>query len=119
MSLVSEFPAAGALDEVDLLNPFGAEAGGMEKKEGAASEFLEMGFIGIRDTEADVASGCVWNAISVSPGGSFYKYSISNDRVGFTDFFFQFCIGDLDKFTGGGSSVLISGSVFISYPFLG
>ena len=39
VSLVSELPAAGALDKVDLLNPFGAEAGSVEEEEGVASEF--------------------------------------------------------------------------------
>ena len=118
VSFVSEFLATGALDEVDLLDPFGAEAGSVEEK-GAASEFLKMGFVWVRDTEADVAVGCVGNAISVGPGRSFYEYGISKDGVGFTDFIFQFHVGDLDKFAGRCSSVLVCGCVLIGNPFMG
>ena len=71
VGLVSKFPAAGALDEVDFLDPFGTEAGCVEEEKGEVSEFLEVGFIGVRNAEADVAVGCVWNAFSVGPGWSF------------------------------------------------
>ena len=78
-----------------------------------------MGFVGVRDAEVNIASGCVGNAVSVGPGGSFYEYSISKDGVGFIDLVFQFHVSDLDKSARRGSSVLICGGVFISDPFLG
>ena len=76
VGLVSKFPAAGALDEVDFLDPFGTEAGCVEEEKGEVSEFLEVGFIGVRNAEADVAVGCVGNAISVGPGRSLDRKSV-------------------------------------------
>ena len=37
VNFVTELPASGTLDEVDLLNPLGAEAGRMEEEDGFAN----------------------------------------------------------------------------------
>ena len=119
VSFVSKFPATGALDEVDLLDPFGAEAGSVEEEKGRAGEFLEMAFVGVGDAEANVATGCVRDAVTVGPGWSFYEYGISKDGVGFSDFFFEFRVSDRYKFSGGGSEVLVNRGILVGDPSLG
>ena len=79
VNLVAEFPATGALDEVDLLDPLGAEAGGVEEEDRFANQGLEVGFIWVQDTEADIAMGFSWDTVSVGPCWSFYKYGIFKD----------------------------------------
>ena len=119
VGFVSEFPTAGTLDEVDFFYPLGAEAGSVEEEEGRASEFLEVGLIRVRDTEANVATGCVWDAVTVGPGWSFYEHGISKYGVGLADLFLELCVSDRHELSGRGSKVFIDWGVLVSHPSLG
>ena len=76
VDLVTEFPATWALGESDFFNPLGAHAGGVEEEERVTSEGFEVGFIWVRDAEADVSFGAGWDAISVGPVWSFKEGSL-------------------------------------------
>ena len=64
------------MSELDFFDPLGAHAWGVEEEERVASESLEVGFVWVRDAEADVSFGASWDAIAVGPVWAFKECSL-------------------------------------------
>ena len=116
---VSKFPASVALDEVDLLNPFGEEAGGVEEDEWVSSEGSEVVLFGVWDAEAYVAALVVGDSVSVGPGWAFEEDNVLKDGMGCSDLVFQFFWGDLGEVSWDHTGVLVWGCVGLRDPSLG
>ena len=113
VDFVSEFPASGALDEVDLLSPLRDSAGSVEYDEGVGSECLDFGFVRVGNGEGDVRLLGVGVRLTSSAGPvwSFDEGGVSEEGVGCSEFLLdvQFC--DWYKRAMWHSGVLIDHSV--------
>ena len=107
------------MGELDFFDPLGAHAEGVEEEEGVVSESLEVGFVWVKDAEADITFGASWDTVLVGSVWSFEEGSLSEEGVGFVEFCFNISGGDLDEFTWAHASVDIDHSFFINNPLLG
>ena len=119
MNFVAKFPAAGALDKVDLLNPLGTVAGGVEEEDGFADKGLKVCLVWVRNTEADIAAGFSGNSISVGPCWSFDEHGVFKNIAQLSDLLLKLSVSDWDEFTREYPGVFIRYSFFVGDPFLG
>ena len=119
VGFVSKFPATVALNETDLFNPFREEAGGVEEDKRVSGEGSEVVLLGVWDAEADVAVFLVGDSISVGPGRAFKEDDVLKDRMGCSDFLFQFLLGDFGEMPRNHTSVFVGGCVGFGDPSLG
>ena len=119
VDFVAEFPATGALNEIDFLDPLGAEAWGVEEEDGFANKSLKVCLVWVWNAEADVAAGFGRDAVSVGPSWAFDEHGVFKNIARLSDLGLKFGVGDWYEFAWEHPSVLINDGVFISDPFLG